>query len=121
MIPTPEINQFNRGGSGHCSSLVGLSIQLVVALYSLSVKGLWLILVVSHIVLEKSIPIPSQVGRLIQVKPGCTVSCQGSIVFIVLCIYTQCNISIYYPTHILCALFWGGGGGFLFPDSVNRP
>ena len=28
MTPIPKINQFNRGGLGHCSSPVGLSLRL---------------------------------------------------------------------------------------------
>ena len=43
-----------------------LSIWLVEACYSLSVRGLQLVMVVSHLVMEKTIPTPSQVGIWIQ-------------------------------------------------------
>ena len=45
VIPTPGINQSDRGGSGHSSSLVGLSLWLVATRYDLSVWPLQLFLI----------------------------------------------------------------------------
>ena len=56
----------SRGMSGKCSSPVCLSVWLVGACYGLSVRGLQLVLVVSHLVVKIMIPIPIQVVILIQ-------------------------------------------------------
>ena len=55
-----------------------LSVQLVGACYSLSVRGLRVVVVVSCLFGEKIIPIPSQVRILIQTSRYiCNTSCQG--------------------------------------------
>ena len=58
-IPTPEINQSSQGWSGYVSSFVGLSLRLVLAWYSLTVRGLLSVVVASYLTT------PNQVGKLI--------------------------------------------------------
>ena len=62
MILTPGFNQSSPGESGKYPSSVCLSVQLVQSCYGLSVRGLWLVAVVSHLVMKKIIPTPSDVG-----------------------------------------------------------
>ena len=73
-------NQQIENKSGHCDSVhftsyFDLSLGLVVARYSLSVKGLWLVPVVSPILSWTKHPKSCQ--DLDPDKPGCTTSCGG--------------------------------------------
>ena len=86
-VPTPKINQSSWDPSGYSSGLVSLSLRLVVTWYRLSVRGLWLVLVDSHLVMEKNTLTSSQQGILLQT---CTTSCRGSV--------TNTNFS--------CSFFW---------------
>ena len=54
MIVTPKINQSIWGGLEYCFSLVGLSLQLVMVWYGLSVRGLQLVLVASGLVMDQN-------------------------------------------------------------------
>ena len=61
-------------GVSRDNAALSLSLQVVVAWYNFLARGLWLVLVVSHPVVEKSTPIPSQVNLN---KPRCTMYCEG--------------------------------------------
>ena len=71
-IPTPGFNQSHWDESGKCSNPV--------CQYGLSVRGLWLVLVVSCLVMKKMIPTPSQVlGRNLDPdKLICATSCRAN-------------------------------------------
>ena len=61
-IPTPGFNQFSQGESGKCSSPVCLLVRPVGGCYSLSVRGLALVLVISCLVMKKMIATQVRLG-----------------------------------------------------------
>ena len=75
-ILTPGFNQSSRGESGKYSSPVCLSVWLVGVCYSLSVSGLWLVVVVSFLVMD---PNPKSGYDLDPDKPVCAKSCRRDV------------------------------------------
>ena len=74
-ISTPEINQSSKGGLGHCSIIVSLSLLLVVTCKNLGLNGLSCSFQSSR---GEKLPNPKSGRNLDPDKPGCIISCSAS-------------------------------------------